>query len=188
MSERAALYVDVTLRGVRGGFDAFGYLVTLRAEEDTRARAVQGSRFEFSATVALRPDEVQTVTVELPALGRRYAPCFDVSVRDAAGHTIAAPPLCLEQIDVEAEIAESSEPADSEDTEQPSDVADGGGTGRSATRDAGPDPADREADADSASCAIRDTRDRRTGWYAAIALLGLTLALGRRRAVAAERT
>lgn len=132
MIERAALFADVTVPRVTGGFDDYGYRAWLTLS-DQAARVFDGPgegiapRGEETVNLpqflrlAGDADDVEIVSVELPREDEPYAACFGFNAWDAAGHAHSAEPICVLAKELEAGFAA----LDRGDSDEPVTVAPG---------------------------------------------------------------
>jgi hypothetical protein len=108
---RPALYADVTLPVVSGGYDALDYVGVLATSDAARSFAAPGEGVRTGETLfdsldyqMLRAGSVHSVSVELYAEGVPYTPCFSLNVWDSAQHWHSPTALCLPSVDVEARL------------------------------------------------------------------------------------
>ena len=116
VGERAALYADVQLPSVSGGFPDYGYsswLTLSDAEARTFGGPGEGEASDRAELVNLlfyqrltAHDEPTTVSVEIPREDVPYEACFGFNTWDAFGHAQSAEPACVSASKIEEAFAE----------------------------------------------------------------------------------
>ena len=121
-----ALLADVDLPAVTGGFDAYGYEALLFLDDDGPHIIEPGKPFGFAVSAQTMFDATvpKRISVQVPALGEPYVPCFAFAAQDSIHGLQNAAPLCLDELDVESMLQASDGGTAGPSTDAP----DAGGT------------------------------------------------------------
>lgn len=120
VGRRPALYADVQLPRVRGGFDAYDYrawLILTDQQPRTFDGPGEGTRRADSHVVNLMrylhvDEDTAQVTMEIPDESEPYPACFAFNAWDPAGHWRSAAPLCVPADEIEAAFEDASPAGD----------------------------------------------------------------------------